>query len=264
QSSGAITGSCDTTGSTHYNCIYVEFVTDGGSSDFEGITMDYCINFWCATGWMGRYWDLFTASYIVVVLLVYIVASCVFHTSGASGTNQKNPGIMSNTKEHFYSKDGGGSVCMRTQPVLNARRVELLSFIGLHRRVLDKPYTLLYILTLGGLGFWWALDMARIDRWVREANYSTNGWTKRLKHLEGGQEHDISPSAVLLEDRSSHLASDPVADGGCAAMSFSPKGMGHSGQGRPVFVYTGPLGEDRTSPAETLGEGEAYTALLIG
>ncbi|GIQ79826.1 hypothetical protein KIPB_003421 [Kipferlia bialata] len=47
------------------------------------------------------------------------------------------------------------------------------------------------------------------------------------------------------------------------SLVFKSHPIGHRGD-HGALVYTGPLAPDGHSPAETLGEGEAYTALLLG
>ena len=46
-----------------------------------------------------------------------------------------------------------------------------LAFVGAHRFYVGKPLSaILFILTLGGFGFWWFIDIFLIPGMVRESN----------------------------------------------------------------------------------------------
>ncbi|GIQ89551.1 hypothetical protein KIPB_012050, partial [Kipferlia bialata] len=288
-------------GSDIYNCAYVEFFTDASESDFEGFTLDFCVNFGCTQMFLVYWLDLILMSWVASVIICCIMTCVVrdhrrgkresasgilreseYHNPRHSGRrvppntkemlqHHQNPtcvvdGVPAETKAPVLEEEGLSSVYTRTEPELNESIVLGLYMVGLHRWYLGKPYPILFPLTLGGLGFWWAADFdLLVFEWITPANFTTSGWSKRMQQVRANTEEPKGP----IETPGAHigsgpLASAPVPDLGSAAIAFSSKGMGHSGQGRPVFVYTGPLGEDGSSPAETLGEGEAYTALLIG
>ncbi|GIQ87151.1 hypothetical protein KIPB_009136 [Kipferlia bialata] len=263
------------------NCVYVEFTTNGAGSDYEGVTVDYCVNDEC-TGWDLDTIDVF-CFWVISVCLTVILGIILSgdepiivpnrrdgtpieskdssllcdSPSGVRGSLIKPPVVTCDTADQ--------SPFVRTEPRKSGMILFLLYFIGLHRWYLGMRFPWLFFFTFGGLGYWWALDLYPfIFEFVRY-EFAISGWTKKMKAAEraaGGERNDGTAGGLALQSGGDR--EDSGAEVVAAEILSRPRGMGHSGEARPVFVYTGPLSADGVSPADSLGEAEGYTALLIG
>ncbi|GIQ83791.1 hypothetical protein KIPB_005163 [Kipferlia bialata] len=296
-------GLSDHRGDDFYNCAYVEFVSDGYDNDYAGVTVEYCVNAECLAWWkrwLGKYLGESERAtirfyHVESVLVTGLVSIGVYLGRGLMGSESLEAGVADNRRDgmpedytsldkhpsdraagHEGDIEATGASCdddqqscrhspfVRTEPPKSGWVLACLYLIGLHRWYLGMPHPWLFLITLGGLGYWWAIDIGLVFVRIEEVNSATSGWSKRMAGLKRKRTSANQLGAADVTETVTLAGPSTRVEVVAAEILSRPRGMGHSGEARPVFVYTGPLFADGLSPADSLGEGEAYTALLIG